>query len=66
MKIRSEYAMQFSGYPLTVVEEKIEARTSPVIRLAPKDHFNLTKFIQSNAVTHDPKYWDHEWFASYE
>ena len=65
MKNRSQYALLFSGYPLSVADKKKE-KDPPVFKLALNTNTSQTTFIQSNKITNDPRQWDVNWFGSYE
>lgn len=61
MKDRTGIAIQFSGYPLKVVEvnrpSKLKIIKSKNIYLPAQSKLNIAD---------DPKYWDVDWFNNYE
>jgi hypothetical protein len=64
MKDHSQTAIQFSGYPLTIVEPKKKVTVKfwvikPVVYVP-------TILIQQNTISNDPKNWDDDWFGGYE
>ncbi|MGZ8543973.1 MAG: hypothetical protein ACXWV0_01695 [Flavisolibacter sp.] len=66
MKDRSQSAIQYSGYPLAVIEKKQAViKTSVVVLSRPSGHAQTT-FIQKNQISNDPRNWDVNWFGSYE
>lgn len=63
MKAQSEATIQFSGYPLSIVEKKPRLKSElTVIRSAN----NQQTSVNSNAIANDPKNWDVDWFNGYE
>jgi hypothetical protein len=65
MKDRSEAAIQYSGYPLSVADNKIEKKGT-VLQLVKMQPQIQTTFIQQSLITNDPTKWDVSWFSSYE
>ena len=63
MKAQSEATIQFSGYPLSIVEKK-PAFTSGLTVVRSTN--NQQTIVKGNAITNDPKYWDVDWFNGYE
>ena len=63
MKTQHETTIQFSGYPLSVVEnkQKINKVEQTIVR-----PLLLQVSNQKNPITNDPKNWDVDWFNSYE
>lgn len=63
MKTQHEATIQFSGYPLSVVEtkQKINKVEQTIVR-----PLLLKVSNQKNSITNDPKNWDLDWFNSYE
>ncbi len=64
MKAQSEATIQFSGYPLSIVEKELKSLQLPevtIIKLQPEKQSSLKK-----KITDDPKNWDENWFGSYE
>lgn len=63
MKTQQETSIQFSGYPLSIVETKQKTKKVEltVIKSLPTQAPN-----QKTSITNDPKNWDIEWFNSYE
>ena len=66
MKDRSQSAIQYSGYPLSVIEKKQDAIKSPVVQIPRSQGLAQTTFIQKNQISNDPRNWDVNWFGSYE
>lgn len=66
MKDRSQNALQYSGYPLVVAEQKKEKLQASVLKLTSKELSIQTTFIQQNPITNEARHWDVNWFASYE
>jgi hypothetical protein len=64
MKTQQEATIQFSGYPLSIVETQQENKMIEfsVIKSAPDFPFSF----QKNSIANDPKNWDVDWFNSYE
>jgi len=64
MKTKQDAIIQFSGYPLTVVEpgQKIKKAELTVVKPLPGPQITSSK----KYVADDPKYWDIDWFNSYE
>lgn len=63
MKAQSEATIQFSGYPLSIVEKKSTLKPELVIV---KSINNQQTSLNNNAITNDPKNWDVDWFNGYE
>lgn len=63
MKTQHETTIQFSGYPLSVVEnkQKINQVEHTIVRPLLPQISN-----QKNSIANDPKNWDVDWFNSYE
>ena len=66
MKERSRYALQYSGYPLSVADQKKEKFQTSVLKLTSKELSIQTTFIQQNPITNEARHWDVNWFGSYE
>ncbi|HWJ92891.1 MAG TPA: hypothetical protein VNR87_17370 [Flavisolibacter sp.] len=65
MKDHSQTAIQFSGYPLTLVEpsqKKWEVKLSVIKPVV----YGPTTLIQQNKISNDPQNWDEDWFGGYE
>ncbi|MGE5518621.1 MAG: hypothetical protein ACM3VS_01760 [Candidatus Dadabacteria bacterium] len=62
MKSSSEEIIQFSGYPLKVVEDKI----SQLHVIFTKQHQFSYSPLQVKPIADDPTKWDAEWFGNYE
>lgn len=62
MKAQSEATIQFSGYPLSIVETK--KKKAELILVKPLPH--LPSSLPKNSIVNDPKNWDVDWFNSYE
>lgn len=66
MKNSSTAMMQFSGYPLTIVEiKKAKAGTLVPVKKQPSPNTTTTA-IQNNKISNDPQNWDEGWFNGYE
>ncbi len=65
MKHRSEGAIQYSGYPLSIAELKPKEKGAPLM-LVKVEMYISTTFIQKSRITNDPKHWDVNWFGGYE
>jgi hypothetical protein len=63
MKTQHETPIQFSGYPLIIVETKQEIKKVELTVI--KSSTDPQTFSQKNSVN-DPKNWDIDWFNSYE
>ena len=63
MKTQHEATIQFSGYPLSIVETNKNTRE---IELKVVKHLSFQVANQKNSVADDPKNWDVDWFNSYE
>lgn len=63
MKTQHEATIQFSGYPLTIVEtkQKIKAVELTIVKSSPNEISP-----RKNSIVNDPKNWDIDWFNSYE
>jgi hypothetical protein len=64
MKAQSEATIQFSGYPLHIVDKKHPAVTG--LMVIKPSAFHQTTFIQKSPISNDPRNWDVNWFNSYE
>ncbi|MFL5740477.1 MAG: hypothetical protein ACJ75B_09700 [Flavisolibacter sp.] len=65
MKDQSQAAIQFSGYPLMMVEPKLKTRQTGLTVVKPKPDQTTTS-IQKNEISNDPRNWDVDWFGDYE
>jgi hypothetical protein len=63
MKAQSEATIQFSGYPLSIVETKQDAKKAELTIV--KSLITETS-IHQTPIADDPKNWDVEWFNGYE
>jgi hypothetical protein len=63
MKTQHETTIQFSGYPLSIVENKQKIKQVELTIVKPSLH---EVSLQKNSITNDPKNWDIDWFNSYE
>ena len=63
MKAQHEATIQFSGYPLSIVENKKTKQPELVVIKLPSDFKVCSK---QNSIANDPKSWDVDWFNSYE
>ncbi len=66
MKDQSEAAIQYSGYPLTIVQLKAKQIQPKLTLIKPEINHRQTTVIQENKITNDPKSWDDGWFNGYE
>lgn len=64
MKTQHEATIQFSGYPLSIVETKEKTRKTELTVVKPSP--GRQNPSQKNFIANDPKYWDVDWFNSYE
>jgi hypothetical protein len=64
MKTQHETTIQFSGYPLSIVE--IQPTINKVKLTVIKSARDLQISPSSNSIANDPKNWDIDWFNSYE
>lgn len=64
MKAQSEVTIQFSGYPLSIVETK-EKITKPSLIVVKPSTEKQNSPLQKDFIT-NPKNWDSEWFGNYE
>jgi hypothetical protein len=63
MKTQQENTIQFSGYPLRIVEtNSIKKAELTVV----KSSMDFQILPQKNSITNDPENWDIDWFNSYE
>ena len=62
MKTQHETLIQFSGYPLVIVEEKPKRRELTVV----KSVNGTAPTLPPESLANNPQYWDVEWFNSYE
>lgn len=63
MKTQHETPIQFSGYPLSIVETKQEIKKVELTVVKPL-HAQIP--TQKNSIANDPMNWDIDWFNSYE
>lgn len=64
MKTQHETTIQFSGYPLRMVETDQKSKQHK-LRVV-KSFTELSPSSQKNYIANDPKNWDIDWFNSYE
>jgi hypothetical protein len=64
MKTKHEVSIQFSGYPLRIVEIS-QPVTKPELIIV-KASTDLQLPSQKSPITNDPQNWDIDWFNSYE
>jgi len=64
MKTQQEVAIQFSGYPLSIVE--INQKRKQIELTVVKPSLNPQDSNSRNSIANDPKNWDVDWFNSYE
>ena len=65
MKDQSGVAIQFSGYPLRVVDLPRKNTKTKLTVIRP-EVIQQTTLIQKNRITNDPANWDENWFQGYE
>lgn len=63
MKTQPEATIQFSGYPLSIVEPEQENKKPELIVVKSP---NSKTSLQKDSIANDPKNWDVDWFTSYE
>ena len=66
MKVHSQSAIQFSGYPLSTADKKSSPAQELKLTVVKSEQTDQTTSIQKNKITNDPKNWDLDWFGSYE
>jgi hypothetical protein len=64
MKTQHEATIQFSGYPLRIVETDHKSKQFKL--MAVKFSTDSPLSPQKNYIGNDPKNWDIDWFNSYE
>ena len=64
MKAQQENTIQFSGYPLRIVETNPKIKKAELTVVKSLMDFQISP--QKNSITNDPKNWDIDWFNSYE
>jgi hypothetical protein len=64
MKTQHEATIQFSGYPLSIVE--IQPTINKVELTVIKSSRDLQISPPKNSIVNDPMNWDVDWFNSYE
>jgi len=64
MKTQHEATIQFSGYPLTIVETKQKIKNFGLTAIKPQRDLQISP--PKNSIANDPKNWDIDWFNSYE
>lgn len=62
MKTQQEATIQFSGYPLSIVETQTSKKVELTVVKPSAEQINDAK----NSIANDPKNWDIDWFNSYE
>lgn len=63
MKTQHETPIQFSGYPLSIVETKQEIKKVELTVVKP---LQTQPNHQNKSIANDPNNWDVDWFNSYE
>lgn len=63
MKTQHEATIQFSGYPLSIVETQKKFKN---VELAVIKPLHNSQSASTDSITNDPKNWDIDWFNSYE
>ena len=66
MKDQTGAAIQYSGYPLTIVELKQKPRQYKLTIVKLEINHRQTTSIQDSKITNDPRNWDETWFNGYE
>ena len=64
MKTQHEATIQFSGYPLSIVENKAKIKKAELTIVEPASDLQISS--PKNHIVNDPKNWDVDWFNSYE
>lgn len=64
MKAQSEATIQFSGYPLRIVDTNLKIKKAELIVVKPSE--TLSPSLLNNSVANDPCNWDVDWFNGYE
>jgi hypothetical protein len=64
MKTQHEATIQFSGYPLRIVETDQKSKQFTLRAVKSSTDWPLSS--QKNYIANDPKNWDIDWFNSYE
>jgi hypothetical protein len=64
MKTQQEATIQFSGYPLSIVETKQKIKQFELTVVKPST--DLQTSGKKNSIANDPENWDIDWFNSYE
>jgi hypothetical protein len=65
MKSQSQ-ALQFTGYPLCVVEIKQKPKKLSSLSVVKDETSKETQPNPKSKVANDPQNWDEQWFSSYE
>jgi hypothetical protein len=64
MKAQHETTIQFSGYPLTIADEKAASVKAELTVV--KSTTGTAGFSLKESIANDPQNWDVDWFNSYE
>lgn len=64
MKTQHEATIQFSGYPLSIVETQQKIKNFELTAIKPQRDLQISS--PKNSMANDPKNWDIDWFNSYE
>jgi len=64
MKTQYEATIQFSGYPLRIVETSQKSKQFVLSVVKHSTDWQISS--QKNYIANDPKNWDIDWFNSYE
>jgi hypothetical protein len=65
MKSQSQ-ALQFTGYPLCVVEIKQKPKKQSNLSVVKEEVVKESEPDSKSKITNDPQNWDENWFCSYE
>lgn len=67
MKTQSSSALQYSGYPLRVIEDNVSYPLQDAyLKVIKRDHAKSHSGLITNPKVNDPHTWDAEWFCNYE
>jgi hypothetical protein len=67
MKYNSEEILQFSGYPLKIVDDKLSGNGKPGLFVIRTEKQQIPgSLFYTLKVINEPENWDAEWFGNYE
>lgn len=64
MKTQHEATIQFSGYPLSIVEADKKVKRNELALVRPIHYLQIAS--PKSSIANDPRNWDIDWFNSYE